>query len=171
MPTVDFLYLLKPALIFILQVKKWNFNFHYSCTAALNFVFYFGFKNFAFILVLLLIKDGCNQGETWIFFEFGICVNKETTNILFGMIIDNFIVLQMSIILAHAWMPFIVKNQNQLLLKIETREEILKHIFHLLLHPRSLKYIAKWELPCTLLDDFCDFAWFLQRQALNIKSI
>ena len=73
----------------------------------------------------------------------------------------------MSIILAHAWMPFIVKNQNQPLLKIETREEIFKHIFHIVLHPRSLKYIAKWELPCTLLDDFCDFAWFLQRQALR----
>jgi hypothetical protein len=68
-------------------------------------------------------------------------------------------------------MPFIVKNQNQLLLKIETREEILKHIFHIILRPRSQKYIAKRELPCTLLDDFCDFAWFLQRQALKLSGV
>jgi hypothetical protein len=53
------------------------------------------------------------------------------------MIINNFIVPQMSIILAYARMPFIVKNQNQLLLKIEKREEILKHIFHKILNPRS----------------------------------
>jgi hypothetical protein len=97
----------------------------------------FGIQNFAFILALLLIKDGWSQSQTWTFFEFGICVDNKTTHILFGMIINNFVVPQMSIILAYAWVPFIVKNQNQLLLKIETREEILKHIFHKILHPRS----------------------------------
>jgi hypothetical protein len=43
---------------------------------------------------------------------------------IFLMIMNDFIGLQSSIISAYAWMPIIVKNQNQLLLKIERREEI-----------------------------------------------
>ena len=63
--------------------------------------------------------------------------------------------------------PILAKYRNRLFLKIETREEIMMYIFSILLHPRSQKQKAKWKIPCTLLDDFLNFAWFSQRQPLK----
>lgn len=64
----------------------------------------------------------------------------------------------------------IVLFQNQLFPKIETREEILKHIFDIMLHARSSKQITNWNVICTHVDDFSEFACFSLRH-LKIKLV
>lgn len=122
-------YLLKPELILVIHIITWNFDLLLGCTAAPNIPISFAIPNFAYNMALPLIINRCNQSEALTLYNFDVCFD-DIENKIFNRICNYFIRPQTSIITyMNECQLLLYFKISWMFLKIETHEEILKHIF------------------------------------------